>query len=192
MFALTPLFAAPKSKQVPAPIEPPIAVPGPSKSTLLYEFRGDQLSLVLRALAHDARVRVDIDESVTGDISMRLEDTPPMEAIEILAVAKELIIDKDKRGVLHIRAKNPPPPKAEKAEPAQDFGEAFIGAFMPAILGMYDAVLDFQAKAETAQKVAKGKKLLYDAFIAQGFTKEEAFQLVLVNQDYSMPDFLEK
>lgn len=51
-----------------------------------------------------------------------------------------------------------------------------------------DALLDSQAQAQTAQKIAKRKKALYDALAAEGFTKEEALWLLVPNQELSIPE----
>jgi hypothetical protein len=189
VFALAPIFAAPRQKAVEPnafPIEPP------SKATRVYDFQGDDLSLVLRAMAHDGRVTVAVDESVTGTVNMRFEDKSPREVIEILAEAKDLIVDKDKRGVLHIRSRNPPPAGAAKADAPETSMEAAMaqlgGTLAPAILKFGDSLLDYQARPETAQKIAKGKKALYDALIAEGFRKEEAFQLILASRDFALPN----
>jgi hypothetical protein len=67
--------------------------------------------------------------------------------------------------------------------------DAAFGEIMSATLSkVYDSVLDFQARPETAQKIARAKKALYDALIAEGFTKDEAFRLILVNQEITLPD----
>jgi hypothetical protein len=58
---------------------------------------------------------------------------------------------------------------------------------MPAFMRFYELLLDFEAKPETAQKIAKAKRALYDALVAEGFSKDEAFQIILTDRGISIP-----
>ena len=118
---------------------------------------------------------------------MKIEDRTPREAIAIIAAVKELIVDEVK-GVLYVRPKNPPPPAPPKApEPEKPINEALAEFMTPAIAKLMDSILDYQARPETAQKIAKSKKALYDALIAEGFKTDEAFRIILTNQEFSVP-----
>ena len=61
----------------------------------------------------------------------------------------------------------------------------------PEMLGMmskyYDSTLDYLDRPETARRLAKAKKELYDALIAEGFTKDQAFRLILTNEEIDPP-----
>ena len=115
----------------PAPIEPPINLPlvppppppasdlapnsglAPS-ATRLNEFQGDEVSLVLRTLARQARINIVVSDKVAataGPVTMRIEDKTPLEAIEVIVAAKGLVMD-ELNGVYFVktqeeRAKEP-------------------------------------------------------------------------------------
>jgi len=123
----------------PAPIEPPIeAAPGsgaPSAPTstspsgvnaipeatsapsspnapMSSEFQGDEIGLVLRALAKQAGISVVVSDKVQGTVTMRLEHKTPREALEVIVDAKGLVMD-EKNGVLFIKT-----PEERQREPA--------------------------------------------------------------------------
>lgn len=98
----------------PAPIEPPInlpIVPPPPiptgselstngglapTATRLNEFQGDEVSLVLRTLARQAKINIVVSDKVAttaGPVTMRIEDKTPLEAIEVIVAAKGLVMD---------------------------------------------------------------------------------------------------
>jgi type IV pilus assembly protein PilQ len=184
--AIASLHAEPKSKR-PQPVDPPKEAISPTTPRLL-EFQGEDLSLVLRTLARSAKVNMVVSDDVTGTVSIRLEDKTPREAIEIIVTAKDLLLD-DKKGTLYVRARNPPPPAPAKSPKSElPLEEALAAMFTPAVTKFYDSLLDYQARPETAQRIAKAKKALYDALIAEGFTKDEAFRLILTNQEFSIPE----
>ena len=102
----------------PAPIEPPVQSPGtlpsgaapapgdatipgvtPAPGTLelgnsrVSEFQGDDVSLVLRTLARQAKMNVVVSPAVTGQITLRVEDKTPAQVIKIICQANGLIMD---------------------------------------------------------------------------------------------------
>ncbi len=112
----------------PAPIEPPIDVPGtapaapgtgtvaPGVSTVpeaaaggpspnvarSSEFQGDEIGLVLRTLAHQAGISVVVSDKVVGAVTMRLENKTPREALEVIVESKGLVMEEHK-GVVFIK-----------------------------------------------------------------------------------------
>jgi type IV pilus secretin PilQ/predicted competence protein len=58
------------------------------------EFQGDDVGQVLRLLARQAKVNVVVSETVTGTVTMRLEDVTALQAISIIVKAKGLFMDK--------------------------------------------------------------------------------------------------
>ncbi|HZJ17646.1 MAG TPA: hypothetical protein VFD27_21515 [Chthoniobacteraceae bacterium] len=81
--------------------------------TRLNEFQGDEIGLVLRTLARQAKMNVVISDKVAtaGVVTMRIEDKTPREAIEIIVTSKGLVMD-ELNGVYFIktqeeRAKEP-------------------------------------------------------------------------------------
>ena len=101
----------------PAPIEPPIQSPGglsggvpasadpsapgtaPALNSLevgssnVSEFQGDDVSLVLRTLARQAKMNVVVSPAVTGQITLRVENKTPSQVIRIICQANGLIMD---------------------------------------------------------------------------------------------------
>lgn len=73
--------------------------------------------------------------------------------------------------------------KQPTPEQMKQIMESTFGAMIPMMAKMTEVMIEVQLmegeKPETAAKLAAFKKNLYDALIEQGFTKEEAFQIVL-------------
>ena len=111
----------------PAPIEPPLQTPGgiapapapgdlatpapgtaPALGTLelsnshVSEFQGDDVSLVLRTLARQAKMNVVVSPAVTGQITLRVENKSPAEVMRIICQANGLIID-EMEGVSYVK-----------------------------------------------------------------------------------------
>jgi type IV pilus assembly protein PilQ len=128
----TPLAPPPRAaggSLVPAPIEPPIQVPSVAPGAVpaapgdsataapgtatpagtvdvggsrVSEFQGDDVSLVLRTLARQAKQNVVVSPAVTGQITMRVENRTPAEVMRIICQANGLIID-EMEGVLYVK-----------------------------------------------------------------------------------------
>ena len=114
------------SSVVPAPIDPPIQNPGstpatpaagdatgtPGAGTLpgtldaggsrVSEFQGDEVSLVLRTLARQAKINVVVSPAVTGQITLRVENKTPAEVLRIICQANGLIMD-ELEGVVYVK-----------------------------------------------------------------------------------------
>jgi len=58
------------------------------------EFQGDEIGQVLRLLARQAKINLVVSETVTGTVTMRLEDVTALQAIGIIVKAKGLFMDK--------------------------------------------------------------------------------------------------
>jgi type IV pilus assembly protein PilQ len=117
----------------PAPIEPPLQVqnveqvtppastdaapivPGAITSTgpaalsptatRLNEFQGDEIGLVLRTLARQAKLNMVVSDKVAttaGTVTMRIEDRTPREAIDIIVTSKSLVMD-EVNGVVFVK-----------------------------------------------------------------------------------------
>ncbi len=113
------------------------------------EFQGDDLGQVLRLLARQAKINLMIDDAIKGNVNVRLENTSAMEAIEAIVHLYKLTMSKDEKGIYYL---TPP--------------------------AMSDAVLDFLAKPETAERIAAYKHNLYTALIKEGFSAEEALEVM--------------
>ncbi len=144
--AQTPVAVSPPTPAnpaaVPAPIEPPIQVPAnqqvippavggnalpglppPATAPLsngsnLIEFQGDEIGLVLRTLARQAKMSIVVSDQVAttaGTVTMRIEDKTPKDAIDIIVTSKGLIMDEQK-GTYYIKT------AAEKAKEPTESG----------------------------------------------------------------------
>ncbi len=90
--AATPAPAAVKTANSPATPEQDSAVE--SGGVGVREFQGDDVGQVLRLLARQAKINLVVSETVTGTVTMRLEDVSALQAIEIIVKAKGLFLDK--------------------------------------------------------------------------------------------------
>ncbi len=111
---------------VPALPGDPSAIPGTTPPGTLdiggshvSEFQGDDVSLVLRTLARQAKMNVVVSPSVTGPITLRVENKSPAEVIRIICQANGLIMD-EMESVVYIKT------VAEKAkEPTESLQYTF-------------------------------------------------------------------
>jgi type IV pilus secretin PilQ/predicted competence protein len=111
---------------VPAPIDPPIQAPttapgDPAAATpgvpggaaafsgsidvggsRVSEFQGDDVSLVLRTLARQAKMNVVVSPAVTGQITLRVENKSPEDVIRIICQANGLVMDQ-LEGVTYVK-----------------------------------------------------------------------------------------
>jgi type IV pilus secretin PilQ/predicted competence protein len=112
------------SSLAPAPIEPPIQVPNTTPGTTpalgdpaapgtvpgtidmsgshVSEFQGDDVSLVLRTLARQAKINVVVSPAVTGQITLRVENKTPAEVLRIICQANGLVMD-ELEGVIYVK-----------------------------------------------------------------------------------------
>jgi type IV pilus assembly protein PilQ len=122
----TPPAIPPVAPVSPAPIEPPIAIPNapavppapsvgqpgltvpgevPPTASRVIEFQGDEIGLVLRTLARQARMNVVVSEKVSataGTVTLRLDDRTPREALEVIVQDKGLFMS-EINGVFFIK-----------------------------------------------------------------------------------------
>lgn len=159
-----------------------------------FDFAGESIDEALRQLARAAKMNIVVADDVEGVVNMRIEGKSPKDAMMIIIEAKDLVFNQGKGAVYYIRSKNPPiriteadkaaagKPSPHTSEPTKEEASSFFG---PALTGLADAMLDYQASPEVARKRARAKKALYDAFVAQGFTKQEALRLILANRETS-------
>jgi|GEM_PF-3802252 len=176
-----PALAAPKAKK-------------PSTGTFLFhdkgdkeaviEFQGDDLAMALRTLARKAQMNLVIAADVQDVITLRLEDKTPKEAIEIIANMSDLLID-FKNDVYYIENRVPKPVAAVATPKSNNLTAADLETFVPLMTKFLDILLDYEARPQTAQKIALSKKALMEALVAQGFTREEAFKLLLAEPGVS-------
>jgi type II secretory pathway component GspD/PulD (secretin) len=187
------LFAEPKPKKV-KPTGPPDSRPVLSlakpEQPQLFEFQGDELPLVLRTLARQALMNVVIGDNVKGSVTLRLEQKTPREALEVVCQLKGLKLEEN-AGVYFIT--DPNAVAVPEAPNSFNFSGIVEGLLTPenmsAATKLYDAMLDIQARPETAKKVARARKLLLDALMEEGFTRDEAMKILLYSGKMELPDF---
>ena len=103
---------------IPALVPPPV----PPNGVRTLEFQGEEIGLVLRTLARQAKINIVISDKVTvagNTVTMRIEDKTPKEAIETLIISKGLIMDEQK-GVYFIKTA-----EEKKAEPTESDSYTF-------------------------------------------------------------------
>lgn len=183
------LFGSVKAATEPSdaePIEAPVALT-PS-TPRLNEFQGDDTSLVLRTLGRQAGISVVVDGRISGTVTARFEDKTPRQAIDVVADAKGLSIE-EKDGTLYLKPKNAPDEIAPVPEKSlEDHLNEFAPALSTALTKLQDSTLDHLARPETAKKIARAKRALYEALIAEGFTKDESLRIVLTDREMNIPD----
>jgi type IV pilus secretin PilQ/predicted competence protein len=151
------LAGVPQQAAAPAPGTPEPAVPGlpvpttngnglSPTTTRLNEFQGDEIGLVLRTLARQAKMNVVISDKVAttaGTVTMRIEDRTPKEAIDIIVTSKGLVMD-ELNGVHFIKTQE------ERAkEPTESGNYTFSYAQAKDVL----ALLQGQLQSGTAPQV---------------------------------------
>jgi type II secretory pathway component GspD/PulD (secretin) len=161
---------------------------GKNKSQAVFEFYDEDLAAILQKLTDQAGLKAVIDPGVSGPITLRMEDKTPREVIDIIATMNALQVD-ELKGTLYIKklqnvkSLKPEPPPGTKF--ANELGGALLEQFVPVLTKFFDALLDYEIRPETVQKIAQAKKAMLDALMAQGFTREEAFQLLLAEPGLS-------
>ena len=85
---------------------------------------------------------------------------------------------------LPVHAQQEPAQKpAPNPEQMRQMMQATMGAMIPVMGQMTEAVIEAQlsaaAKPETAERIATFKKNLYDSLLKKGFTPEQSLQIVL-------------
>ena len=87
-------------------------------------------------------------------------------------------------------------PKRPSPEEMKQSMESSIGAMTPMMVKMAEASIEAQLQAaekpETALRIAKFKKNLYDALLQQGFSKDRAFAIMLGTRLPSSTDAISK
>jgi len=74
-----------------------------------YDFTRQPVPEVLRTLARDARMKIVVADSVSGTVTMRIEDKTPREVMEIIVEACHLVDHCGKNGIHFIQPKHPAP-----------------------------------------------------------------------------------
>jgi type IV pilus assembly protein PilQ len=107
---IEPPIQTPGGAPPPAPGDPAAAVPGlpgvpgtlEINNSRVSEFQADDVSLVLRTLARQAKMNVVVSPAVTGQITLRVENKTPAEVMRIICQANGLIID-ELEGVSYVK-----------------------------------------------------------------------------------------
>ncbi len=66
------------------------------------DFQGEEIGLVLRTLARQAKINVVVSDKIVGTVTMRLENIQPLEAIKVVAQSKNLFVD-ELNGVYYVK-----------------------------------------------------------------------------------------
>lgn len=101
----------------------------------VHEFQGDEVALVLRALARQAGMNIVISEKVVGPVTMRLENKTAHQALDVIIKSKGLTITDDE-GVFYVKTQD------ERAkEPAESGNYTFSYAVAKDVLPLLDKQL---------------------------------------------------
>ena len=73
-----------------------------STARAMNDFQGEEIGLVLRTLARQAKINVVVSDKIVGTVTMRLENIEPLEAIKVVAQSKNLFVD-ELNGVYYIK-----------------------------------------------------------------------------------------
>jgi len=123
-------------------------LPKPTDAVKHHEYQGDQINLVLRWLAQEAKINILVSDSVKGTITMRLTDLSAMDAIRVICASKQLILNQFDE-VYYVMT------PAERLESLHYLDRDALPAAM-----------------------AKFKKRYYEALLQEGFSKDEALKIV--------------
>ena len=169
---ISPAQAEPKATK-PRPIKQPAAVT-PS-TPRLHEFQGEEIIPVLQALARGAGVTIIISEPLAGTVTAKIENKTPIQALRIIADAKELIVE-EKEGVLYIRSQNPLPPPAEskKSEDPDQF-EDTLRQYITAISRQVQVAA---RDPSITDAFAEYYWNLFSALRKKGFTEQQAILIM--------------
>jgi hypothetical protein len=120
-----------------------------------------------------------------------------MEVIKIIVYSQGLKLTKVD-DVWYVAGPNDAPPSIQPPRPNVPDSSAhstITDIFGPALgdgmVSLYGSVLDCMTRPDIVQKRAKAKKMYYDALVAQGFTKDEAFRIILAEEELN-PQALSK
>ena len=161
---------------------PPTSETPPKRTRPAYSLENCDLPTVLKMLANEARVELDLDFSIRGTVNMQLEDVDAKQAIEVLSQANAL--DCQLAGnVYHIKATAKTDDAHKGGEKPADGFEAFGQALAKTINDASEAV----TKPEIAERFAKYKHNYYLALIKEGFTAQEALNIVIASGDPGFP-----
>lgn len=137
-----PIVDPTSGQQVVAPVETPVApaveTSAPTLSPTaarMNEFQGDEIGLVLRTLARQAKMNLVVSEKVQGTVTLRLEDKTPREAIEVIVTAKGLVMD-EVNGVYFIKT-----PEERAKEPTEAANYTFAYAKADTVMPLLQAQL---------------------------------------------------
>ena len=112
-----------------------------------HDFEGEDLNLVLRGLARQAKINMVVSPQVTGLVSMRLENVTPLEAIQTIVKANQLILDQDATGTYYVKT------QAEKQqEPAESAYYTFSYARAEEVIELLQAQLQSGATPVVDQR----------------------------------------
>ena len=79
------------------------ASPDPAARVIpLCSFEGDDISVVLRALARQGNIQLSIASKLTGSVTLRVENKTPREIIDMIATTKHLVVN-ERDGILYVR-----------------------------------------------------------------------------------------
>jgi hypothetical protein len=160
----------PKKNQPRAATERPARRTKPgSKPSRVFAFEEKEVAEIFRMLAREIGMNLVVSEQIVNErptVTLRIEGKSPREVLEILTKANALQMD-EMDGVFYVKRRND--------QIRRD-------------IGYREWVLEYEARPDAARKVAKAKRALFEALLAAKFTREEALQLVIANEEPDVPE----
>jgi hypothetical protein len=151
-FSLTAALAQDKTTPPPSPSPAPSPSASPSPKPGVYDYQDLPINDVLRELGRSAKVNLTIGYGVNGNVTLHLENKSPIQAIEAVANARNLLF-KEFEGAYYVVTQD-------------DWREIMRNRFF------------FEAP-ELPVALAKYQKRYYDALVKEGFTKDEALKIIM-------------
>ena len=119
----------------------------------MNDFQGEEIGLVLRTLARQAKINVVVSDKIVGTVTMRLENIEPLEAIKVVAQSKNLFMD-ELNGIYYVKTQE------EKAkEPTESGNYSFSYAKAKDILPLLSGQL--QSKEAPPQVDERTNTIFY-------------------------------
>jgi type IV pilus assembly protein PilQ len=124
-----------------------------SSGRAVNDFQGEEIGLVLRTLARQAKINVVVSDKIVGTVTMRLENIEPMEAIKVVVQSKNLFMD-ELNGVYYIQTQ-----EEKQSEPTESGNYMFSYAKASNVLALLAGQL--QSKAVPPQVDDRTNTIFY-------------------------------
>jgi len=159
----------------PAPTETVALDPVAPDQPRTYEFEEASVVEIFRQLATDAVINLQMDDRVEGDMSIRLEEVTPMEAIQKVALERGYQLSLRNYSLF---VADPPDPAPKKPiETVEETAES-AGA-QPQVHEILQMLKTAARDPEMADAAADFHWNFFQALLERGFTSDQAMQILV-------------